>query len=398
MSKEYISWSDYLKTLPEDKFIDGACIENETISGVEFTPTDDLSGFSLDSVKFADVKGFSAKHLAQLEFTSKTEFPENITDFTFSDFVDVVKSGKHEETKWPELEVPSNAQWEGLPLADMDISRFKGVTIEHIKQCKDLAGCKTPVVEVTKDDNFQGLSLTDTDISHWKGVTTEHLNQCDDLAGSKLPKINLHTLDMKGKSFFGVDFGESYGLTWEQCKQSTDLAEAKMPNMRIAKEYDKYVPDNAETRIALQNKCQPKKVVEEDFSIGDTDIHKADFSRVKGLSKLQVERIIALGGINANIDMQLEQNTEKARNVSKMAMQIAEIISPTPPDSDKERYRCPRWLVGPAQSLAWICEKQGLDPKEIANPLRNATPEQVQQKVDELREQNRKTQTQEVAR
>lgn len=377
MNTQTISWNEYLNTIPADNKSENVII-NENLSGVEFTPADNLNEYSFEECNLSGTKGLSVKHIEEADGFSKCNMPAEVEGFT----VDKAKElgDKFDECTWPALELQPGDNLKGIDLTAANISRFKGLTPEILASANGYAECVTPAMEIKPETDFSKISLQDLDMRHWKGLTVEHLNQTPSFAGAKLPKMNLHGLQTKGRSLYMVDFGEAYGLTWAMCKESKDLAGAKLPIMRIPVEKEKFVEDSPATRQAIKEKRQPAKTVVEDMDMGDTDVMGCDFSKVQGLKELQVEKIRQFGGIGARVELSREQEQSlrsKQQAIGQMAREIAEIVHPMPPDSDKVRYRCPNWLNPIAQSMAWFCKENKIEHSKLANLFAKAEPEVV---------------------
>ena len=377
MNTQTISWNEYLNTVPADKKSENVII-NENLSGVEFTPADNLSEYSFEECDLWGAKGLSVKHIEEADGFSKCIMPAEVEGFT----VDKAKElgDKFEECAWPELDLKPGDNLKGIDLTAANITRFKGLTPEILATADGYAESITPAMEIKPETDFSKISLQDLDMRHWKGLTVEHLNQTPSFAGAQLPKMNLHGLQTKGRSLYMVNFGDAYGLTWAMCKESKDLAGAKLPVMRIPVEKEKFVEDSPATRQAIKEKRQPAKTVVEDMDMGDTDIMGCDFSKVQGLKELQVEKIRQFGGIGARVELSREQEQSlraKQQAIGQMAREIAEIVHPMPPDSDKVRYRCPNWLNPIAQSMAWFCKENKIEHNKLANLFAKAEPDVV---------------------
>ena len=391
MEKKKLSWTDYIKTVPRDHR-EGLTLINEDLSCVELTPKDDISGYSFENCNLSKMSGMTAEHLREIEYTSDTKLPEKVAGLTF----DVVREQwqYHEDCTWPEVKFNPTDTFKGLHLAGSDISRFKGVTFHSLSEASSISECKTPVITVTAEDDFAKLQLTDLDISHWRGVTAEHINASKDVAGCKLPKMNLSTLNMSGKSFSGVDFSLCYNLSWKQCRECADLTDAKLPYMQIPMDKDKYVEDTPANRRALQEKRQPKKTVDLYMNLDGMSISGCDFSKVTGLNEEQVRVLTAMGGKNVHLGISSEKKlklVEHQRAIQQKAMEMAEIIAPMPKESQKIRYRCPQWLSGPVQSLAWVCDEYKLPYKEVAKKFIGKAPEEILSMISEYKQECEKT-------
>lgn len=377
MNTQTISWNEYLNTIPADNKSENVII-NENLSGVEFTPADNLNEYSFEECDLSGTKGLSVKHIEEADGFSKCNMPAEVEGFTVEKAKEL--GDKFDECTWPALELQPGDNLKGIDLTAANISRFKGLTPEILASANGYAECVTPAMEIKPETDFSKISLQDLDMRHWKGLTVEHLNQTPSFAGAKLPKMNLHGLQTKGRSLYMVDFGEAYGLTWAMCKESKDLAGAKLPIMRIPVEKEKFVEDSPATRQAIKEKRQPAKTVVEDMDMGDTDVMGCDFSKVQGLKELQVEKIRQFGGIGARVELSREQEQSlrsKQQAIGQMAREIAEIVHPMPPDSDKVRYRCPNWLNPIAQSMAWFCKENKIEHSKLANLFAKAEPDVV---------------------
>lgn len=391
MENKKISWTDYIKTVPRDHR-EGLTFINEDLSCVQLTPKDDISGYSFENCDLSKMSGMTAEHLREIEFTSGTKLPEKVEGLKF----DLVREQwrYHDDCTWPEVTLAPTDTFKGLNLAGSDISRFKGVTFQSLSEATDISECKTPVVTIKSEDDFSKIHLIDLDISHWIGVTAEHINASKDIAGCKLPKMNLATLNMRGKSFSGVDFSLCYNLSWKQCRECSDLTDAKLPYMQIPMDKDKYIEDTPETRKALQEKRQPKKTVDLYMNLDGISITGCDFSKVAGLNEEQVKILTAMGGKNVNLGINTTEKTklvEHQRAIQQKAMEMAEIIVPMPKDSQKIRYRCPQWLSGPVQSLAWFCTEHKLPHKDIAQKFVGRAPDEILSMISEYKQEYKKS-------
>ena len=68
-------------------------------------------------------------------------------------------------------------------------------------------------------------------------------------------------------------------------------------------------------------------------------------------------------------------------------MEMAEIIAPMSKDSQKQRYRCPQWLSGPVQTLAWFCDEEKLHHKEVALKFVGIAPENISEAIAEYKKE-----------
>lgn len=394
MSTTKISWTEYIKTVPAEHR-EGLTIIGEDLSNVEFTADTDITGYSFESCDFSKVSGMTSEHLRQIEFAVDTKLPKKIKGLELQTVRE--RWRYYEDCAWPEVTLASGDDFTGIDLSGSDISLFKNVTISALVTAKGLSECKTPTIVVAITDDFSQLNLTDLDIRHWKGVTAKHVNAAPEVAGCKLPKMDLHELDMSKKSFSGVDMSLGYGLSWKQCKLCKDISDAKLPYMVIPMDKEKYIEDTPETRKAIDEKRQPKKTVDVYFDLGEMSILGTDFSKIKNLNQEQVEAITARGGKNAILGETISQSgelAERQRRIHSQAMEMAEIISPMPTDSQKQRYRCPQWLSGPVQTLAWFCDEEKLPYKEVAQKFAGIAQDNIAEAIANYKKEVKKAKQQ----
>lgn len=387
MKIEKITWTDYIKTVPA-KHREGLTIVGEDLTNVEFTVDTDITGYSFESCDLSKVSGMTSEHLRQIEYAVDTKLPEKVEGLELST---VKEQWRYfEDCTWPEVALAPGEDFSGMDLSGSDISLFKNVTVSALAVAKGLVECKTPPIAVAATDDFSRLNLTDLDISHWVGVTAKHVNAAPEVAGCKLPKMDLHELDMSKKSFSGVDMSSGYGLSWKQCKLCKDISDAKLPYMVIPMDKDKYIEDTPETRKAIDEKRQPKKTVDVYFDLGEISILGTDFSKIKNLNQEQVDAINARGGKNATVGETISQSgefAERQKRIHSKAMEMAEIIAPMSKDSQKQRYRCPQWLSGPVQTLAWFCDEEKLHHKEVALKFVGIAPENISEAIAEYKKE-----------